>query len=223
MTCIENDIPNVRIIREPPINVNRSVCAQGMAPKINSLISFDDYNLPNVFTNENELCKREDLGMEAFDTPTVYNIECEENRAKIENYILKVINMVDTEAKSHNYQPNDFSFTFPMTQGNLIAPELETKLNDYWINQFPDNDRYMNYAFLHKHQEGQSTDMSESEEASRIVTIRTSKGDGRKAVFVLECTEVARCDQIDLIYESYLHVALTRAKEKIHFGISIKK
>ena len=132
--------------------------------------------------------------------------------------------MVDKEVKSHNYRPNDFLFIFPIMQGNLIAPELETKLNNYWINHFPENDKYMNYAFLHKHQEGQSIDMSESEEASRIVTIRTSKGDGRKVVFVLECTEaslkiVSRCDEIDLIYESYLHVALTRAKEKIYFGI----
>ena len=224
MTCIENDIPNVRIIREPPINVNRRICVQGMAPKINNLISFHDYNLPNISTNENELHEREDLGMEIFDTPIVYNIENEENRNKIENYITKIINMVDTEVKSHKYQPNDFLFIFPMMQGNLIAPELETKLNNYWINQFPDNDKYMNYAFLHKHQEGQSIDMSESEEASRIVTIRTSKGDGRKAVFVLECTEVAlkivsMTDQKDMIYESYLHVALTRAKEKIYFGI----
>ena len=224
MTCIENDIPNIRIIREPPINVNKRICVQGMAPKINNLISFDDYNLPNISTNENELHKREDLGIEVFDTPIVYNIENEENRNNIENYITKIINMVDKEVKSHKYQPNDFLFIFPIMKGNLIAPELETKLNNYWINQFPDNDRYMNYAFLHKHQEGQSIDMSESEEASRIVTIRTSKGDGRKVVFVLECTEVAlkivsRSDQIDLIYESYLHVALTRAKEKIYFGI----
>ena len=39
MTCIENDIPNIRIIREPPINVNRRICVQGMAEKINNMIS----------------------------------------------------------------------------------------------------------------------------------------------------------------------------------------
>jgi hypothetical protein len=224
MTCIENDIPNIRIIREPPINENRRIRVQGMAAKINNLISFDDYNLPNIYSNENELDERHDLCLETFDTPTVYNIEAEDNRNKIEQYITKIIYMVDKEVKSHNYRPNDFLFIFPIMQGNLIAPELETKLNNYWINHFPENDKYMNYAFLHKHQEGQSIDMSESEEASRIVTIRTSKGDGRKVVFVLECTEaslkiVSRCDEIDLIYESYLHVALTRAKEKIYFGI----
>jgi hypothetical protein len=109
-------------------------------------------------------------------------------------------------------------------KNNSIACELETKLNHYWIEKYNDETCYKNYAVLHKHEEGQVINMDASINASRIVSIRTSKGDGRKVVFVIGCTEaslklVGQCEKIDVVYESYLHVALTRSKEKIYFAL----
>jgi len=55
------------------------------------------------------------------------------------------------------------------------------------------------------------------------MSIRTSKGDGREVVFILGATErslkLVSNHTIGLVYESHLHVALTRAKRKIYFGL----
>ena len=110
-----------------------------------------------------------------------------------------------------------------MMKGNVTAVELETKLNEFWIDRDKDNVNYKQYAVLHKHEDGQVIDTSSSKDAARLVTIRTSKGDGRKVVFVIGCTEkalrlVSRCDgKPNINYESYFHVALTRVKEKMYF------
>ena len=51
------------------------------------------------------------------------------------------------------------------------------------------------------------------------MTIHSSKGDGRKVVFILNCTEktlkLFSNNEINLVYESLFHVALTRAEYKI--------
>tara|TARA_B110001450_G_scaffold245711_1_gene259034 strand:- start:72 stop:1580 length:1509 start_codon:yes stop_codon:yes gene_type:complete len=55
------------------------------------------------------------------------------------------------------------------------------------------------------------------------MSIRSSKGDGRKVTFVLGITEeslkIVSNKEKGLVYESYLHVALTRAKNQIYFGL----
>jgi len=110
-------------------------------------------------------------------------------------------------------------------KNNPIATELETKLNEYWINHLSNNDNtYKQYAVLHKHEEGQIIDTTTSKFSSRLMSIRASKGDGREVVFILSCNErmLKLCSkgEINLIYESHLHVALTRAKNKIYFGLN---
>ena len=53
------------------------------------------------------------------------------------------------------------------------------------------------------------------------MSIRASKGDGRKVVFILGCNErsLKLCSKgdINLLYESHFHVALTRSKYKIYY------
>ena len=226
MTCTEDDIPNINIIREIPINVNRRIKVDGMADKTNSLIRFSNHGLtPIIIEKPDELIKRAEPTIEIINTQRIYaGMKDGENKKRVESFVMNIIEKVKHEVKLHNYLPEDFLFIFPIMKNNVIAPELETKLNEYWIEKMPDSEIYKNFAVIHKHEEGQVIDMSLSEHASRIVTIRSSKGDGRKVVFVLDCTEaslklVSRSDDIDLIYESYIHVALTRAKEKIYFGL----
>lgn len=226
MTCIEDSIPNINVIQERAVNTNRRINVDKMADEINNLIKFNKYNLPNININKpNELIKRNDAIIEIINTPVIYaGDNVGENKKNIENYVDLIIEKVNYEREKYNYLPKDFLFVFPIMKSNLIASELETKLNKYWIDIMQDSEEYKNYAILHKHEEGQIIDTSLSDNASRIVSIRTSKGDGRKVVFVLGCTEmslklVSGSDEIDLIYESYLHVALTRAKEKIYFGL----
>jgi ATP-dependent exoDNAse (exonuclease V) beta subunit len=58
----------------------------------------------------------------------------------------------------------------------------------YW-NKKNKNDTFIRYAIFHKSEEGSSIQLSESEEATRLVSIHTSKGDGRNVVFVIGLTE----------------------------------
>lgn len=226
MTCIEANNSTINIISEKPINDNRRIKIDGMTEEINGLINFNEHNLPEISVSSPEkLISNEERPIEIIYTKRILaGVKSDKNKKRINNHIDDIISKVDKEVNLHNYLPEDFLFIFPIMKSNLIAGELETRLNEYWINRKQETERYEQYAVLHKHEEGQVIDTSLSNKASRIVTIRTSKGDGRTVVFVLGCTEqslkiVSRSDNIDLIYESYLHVALTRAKNKIYFAI----
>ena len=162
--------------------------------------------------------------IETVDMPRIYaNDYSKKNQEKLNLFVDTLLQKVDYEVCKHGYIPQDFMFIFPIMKSNLLACELETKLNEYWIEKYHPA-TYTQYAILHRHEEGQVIDMTSSNKATRIVSIRTSKGDGRKVVFVLGCTEkslkqVSREKQKGIVYESYLHVALTRAKEKVYFGL----
>jgi hypothetical protein len=81
------------------------------------------------------------------------------------------------------------------------------------------NEDYNKYAVFHKSEEGSSIDLSESDYATRIVSCHASKGDGRKIVFTIGFNErgIKKFSQTsnNLVYDSLLHVAITRMKEKL--------
>lgn len=232
ITKTKDEIPNIHIIRETPINNNRRICVKYMTEKLNELIHFEDFSMiPISIDNERQntlldhgkavvevIEQEEDLLKPTHDDKQIL---------KIDWFIDSIIEIVDKEVKKHNYKPEDFLFVFPIMKNNIVAGELETKLNEYWIEKLSTNEEeeYNKYAVLHRHQEGKVIDMTLSEKASRIVSIKSSKGDGRKVVFVLSCTEMVlksltHNHEIDLLYESYFHVAMTRAKNKIYFGLT---
>ena len=223
----QKEIPNIHIIRDKPINENRRIKIKNMSDKINKLINFSLYNLPNIkIPFNNKLNESTSLSpIETIHEPVIYaSVNTDENRNNINNYINLILEKVNFEVKTNKYKPNDFLFIFPIMKGNLLAYELETKLNEYWINEENDKENYNQYAIIHKHEDGQVIDTSSSINSSRLVSIKTSKGDGRSVVFVLGCNEntlkiVSKSDNVNIIFESYLHVALTRAKNKIYFGV----
>ena len=229
MTKTNEPIPNIHIIKETPINNNRRIDVEYMTDKLNTLVHFDKFNMLPISIDSkrnNPLLEHGENVIETIDMPVVYNDITYENTNKMEKFIDHIIEKVEYEVQLNDYQPEDFLFIFPFMKGTPIPGELETRLNEYWIDKFPENkDEYIKYTVLHKHEEGKVIDMSISKKASRIVTIKSSKGDGRKVVFVLSCTEkalniVSQCDEIDLMYESYFHVAMTRAKNKVYFGLT---
>ena len=111
-------------------------------------------------------------------------------------------------------------------------------LQSYWLKKFNDENyvasvknkfwneynhtKYTQYVHLHRHTEGQVINTKDSINTTRIMSIRTSKGDGRPVVFILGTTEkslkIVSNNEIGLLYESHLHVS-TRAKNKIYFGL----
>ena len=229
--------PDIVYIKSEPINSNRRIKVTGMLETINYLVPFDKYNLPAIcIEDEDSLMVPRDPSFEIIKAPI---IRPETPEHEIEIFIDTLLEKIAYEVDTNGYLPEDFMFIFPIMNRNLLAGELETRLNEYWISKFEqtsykdaitdpywksyDHDEYTTYAFIHKHEDGTVIDLSDSERASRLVTIKTSKGDGRKVVFVLNCTEyvlkIFTNQEINILYESYLHVALTRAKHKVYFGL----
>lgn len=219
MTYTEKE-NNINLIYEEPFNINRRIKVTNMAEKINDIVNFDSYKLPKITVEEN--LKNVDNPFEIINQQIIYANDTDKN--KIDYFVDKLIyNYLDREVLNNNYLPEDFLFIFPIMKNNNLACELETKLNEYWVNKFNDN-IYKQYAVLHKHEEGQVIDTTKSINSTRIMSIRSSKGDGRKVIFILNCTEQSlkklTKNEKNLIYESYLHVALTRSKNKIYFGLT---
>ena len=216
VTLIGSNIPNILIKREKAININRRIKNSTMHSKINNLVPFTQFNLPEISLPEDYI-KNTSENEESLQIIHLYGEK--EDYDKLPDHI---ITLVTEEVNRHGYLPEDFLFIWPIMKDNIQAAELETKLNVFWHERYNTTDKYMNYAILHKHQEGQVIDTKLSEKASRLVSIKTSKGDGRKVVFVLDCTEknikILAKDSA-LIFESYFHVSLTRSKNKVYFAL----
>lgn len=229
------ELPNIDVVVDTPKNDNRRIQVAGMHDVINRVIRFDKYALPEI-----SLSSADKLLPTTFDHQPPVEIIYTPKRNDDETYINLIMNKVRYEVTTHQYTPEDFLFIFPMMKGNSLVGELESRLNEFWITAFQDpsyaasvnssywkeydHTTYTQYAYLHKHEEGTVINLSDSEHLSRLVTIKTSKGDGRNVVFVIDCTESAlMCmtnQERNLVYESYLHVALTRAKRKLYVTLS---
>ena len=234
---INEGLPNIELIKPEPRNNNRRIKVSGMHKEINNLTNFNEYNLPSIECDESEL---EDVSydvLEIIESPAIYANDT--NNKKVNLYVDIILKKVKYEVETNNYMPEDFMFIFPIMKNNVIARELHTKLSKFWIEKFKDDgykkrikskywreydhNEYTQYVYLHKHQPGQVINTKDSVNASRIMSIRTSKGDGRNVVFGLGITEqsLKKCSggENNLMYESHLHVGLTRAKRKIYFGL----
>jgi hypothetical protein len=201
-------------------NINRRIKVNGLSEKINSIINFKQYNLPQINIDKNTKLKECKNHFTIIDEPVIYAGDTD--KTKITNYVNRIINLVKKEVDKNNYNPNNFMFIFPIMKKNVIAVELESQLNEFWIER-TNNEEYKQYAYLHKHEEGSVINTNDSDYSSRIMSFQTSKGDGREVVFILRCNEkslkVVSDGEIELLYESNLHVALTRAKKSIYFGL----
>jgi hypothetical protein len=234
LTSIKEGLPNINVNIIEEKNLNRRIKVDRMCKEINRIINFNQYELLEISCENKNLKKIEYQPIEIIDSPIIYAYDSDDN--KINDYVNKIINLVNNEVELNNYYPENFMFIFPIMKSNIIANELETKLQEFWINKFKimktvtneywknyDHKQYTQYVYLHKHTEGQCINTKDSIKATRIMSIRTSKGDGREVVFILGTTEkslrLVSNNNINLVYESHLHVALTRAKKKIYFGL----
>lgn len=222
LTCIEPDNTNINILRDEDKNLNRRIKVKHMAPRINKLINFDSFRVPQIETIESDLKDEGEIVIEILNLKIYSN---EKNQKKVENQVSLILKKFKKEMYENNRKPEDFLLIFPILKGNVLARELETKINDLWLQFYSDrdDDNEYPYCILHRSEDGQTIDTSISKKSTRIMSIKSSKGDGRAVVFVLGCTEnslkLVSNHERNLMYESHLHVALTRAKEKIYFGL----
>ena len=185
---------------------------------VNFMIPFKDYNLPEITLVD----EKNDTNIEPIIIFEGKNGSSTEK--KDDNPINKEIDIImkyyEYEVTNFNRAPQDFLIVTPFTQHNTLVDALQLSIQLFWKEKYEEEDDYKRYAIFHKSEEGSSINLEESTNATRIVSIHSSKGDGRPIVFAIGLTECGlnrfsgTCDS--LIFHSLCHVAITRMKEKLY-------
>lgn len=232
-------MPLIKIIKTDISNNVRRFSDPKLIDFVNSIVPFSKYELP-IMTAAVPVEAKEGA-LTIFSAKTVYANESVESVNVIEA-IDDIMKLFSNEVETNKLFPEDFLFVTPFTKKNPIMEGLQIALNSYWMDIMQNNTDYINkakskneywnkinankytrYAIFHKSEEGSSINLGESERATRMVSIHSSKGDGRKIVFVIGVTQSAlqQFSQVadNLIYNSLLHVAITRQKERLYFRL----
>lgn len=139
---------------------------------------------------------------------------------KISQYTQDIIKTHVKPLADKGYEPEDFMFILPYIKKNKLGHELSTCLQNFWQTQ--KGQEKILYQEFHKGEEGQPIDLDTSEKLTRIQSIHSSKGTGRKVVFLLgfcqKYLEYYRCKPGDIKYESLFHIAMTRSKEYLYIS-----
>jgi len=226
-SIVQEGLPNITIDIKPPTNINRRIKVKNMRTGINNLINFQKYDLPPIKCDK-KIVKEPNtepiyIMNDLDELKTIYPDDKDKN--KISEYCNKIMKYYENEVNKNNYLPKDFLIIFPVMKSNVIAPELEIKIQEFWINRNKEHikDEYIRYVYLHKHEAGTVINTNDSINATRIMSIRASKGDGRNVVFILQVNEkslkLVSNKETELVYESHLHVAFTRAKKQIYYQL----
>lgn len=239
----ENELPNIVIKKnDKGKNHVRRFHNHKLQEFVNNTVDFKKFKLPAI----EKICdtpdckyKHEDKNcVQIFSTQPTYSIGYKNLNKTVDT----IINYMNDEVEQYNYVPSNFMFIFPMIKNNPLANMLESRIQKFWIEKFADDEyrdlvlnsnttlqnkisniSYNKYVFLHKSEEGKSINLEESEHATRILSIHASKGSGREVVFLCNLSESAlqkfSKKTGNLVYESLLHVALTRQKKSLYIAL----
>lgn len=175
------------------------------------------------------------------------------NEEYVNNNIARdIINKMMNEVDKHCYVPNNFLIIFPIVKNNIFAEQLQEyiinawaekfqdksyikklrKINlshynynnvQYWINYIDSGKKGIKYAELHRSNEGESIKLDTSNNIVRMVSIHTSKGDGREVVFGIGMSDkkfnLFNGGKPGLIPDSLFHVTLTRHKHSLYYYV----
>lgn len=217
--------PDIRIVKHAPTNVCRRFTCPDLVRVVNTAIRFDDFGLPAV-TPYAHRAGSEGKSAEAF---FLRNATFTDRTEYVEQNLEKIMMLYRREVEERGRRPEDFLIITPLTKAGRdpLIPELEREINEYWLNRLAVDDRYQRFAVFHKSEEGSAINLAESVNATRMVSIHASKGDGRPVVFLVGVSEGVLRDCFcggrggsDLQYESLLHVALTRMKEQLYVALT---
>ena len=215
---------SINVYNETASNVCRRFTHPHLIDFVNHMTPFEKYDLP--ITTPYITC--EDTHQVVF--PILAKKDGDDI---IEDTVNKIMHDFKKEVREHHYCPENFLFVFPVVSCNPLANMLEIAINEFWIDQIKNpyyktipywknhnTDEYYRYSVFHKSQEGTSINLDESAHATRMVSIHSSKGDGREVVFVVGVTDykLKKFSGISdtLKYDSLLYVALTRMKNTLY-------
>lgn len=222
-TMLTNDLP-VHTERCEPINKCRRFSHPSLVRFVNRMVPFRRFGLPEIDC-EGTLHQNNDnvetSPLKVFTGKVVYAKDTD--KFKIQEEVQEIMNHYKDEVETYNRQPNDFLIVTLFVHNNPLMEALNIHIRDYWESRNSNEHTYSMYSFFHKSEEGTSIDLSESDDLTRMVSAHSSKGDGRKVVFVIGLTEKGlkrfSGDTGNLVYESLLHVMLTRMKEKLYIRL----
>jgi hypothetical protein len=192
---------------EPAVNICRRFSHPKLVDFVNYMTPYFKYKLP-VLTS---------YLMNVYDNPLT--IIFENIKINMEERIDEIMNYYKKEVDENNYLPKDFLVVTPFVSNNPFISCLNSAINEFWIQKYQ-LETYEIYSVFHKSEIGSSINLDESKETTRIVSIHSSKGDGRNCVFVIGLHETSLKTfsglRDTLIYDSLLHVAITRMKKKLY-------
>ena len=179
---------------------------------VNNVIDFRKYRLPPI----EAICNKPGC---VHDTEIPYHIfQTQDYDYTSDN----VLNYMKKEIELHNYLPHNFLIIFPILKNNVLADVLRSKIQRFWEHRLKENENKV-HVFLHRSIEGETIQLKDSEKATRILSIHTSKGNGCEVVFLMGMTERAlnifSKGTGNLVYDSLLHVAITRQKKSLYIGL----
>ena len=220
---LENEFVNINKIIYPFTNICRRFTNQDLIEFVNTIIPFEKNNLNKIQSFQNEVNNQNTSNVSPviiFEGCPIYDRD--KNDFKINEEVEKIMFHYEKEVIENKCVPEDFLIVTPFTNTNPLVDALQLSINMFWKIR-TNTDKFHRYAIFHKSEIGNSINLTESEKSTRIVSIHSSKGDGRKIVFVIGLTEssLKRFSGIsnNLIYDSLFHVALTRMKEKIYIRL----
>ena len=177
---------------------------------VNKIINFRKYGLPSI----EAICNKPGC---VHDTNIPYHL------FKNDDYDItsdKIIEYMKIEIERHGYSPHNFLIIFPILKKNVLAEVLRSKIQRFWENHLKTKEQHI---FLHRSVEGETIQLKDSEKATRILSIHTSKGNGCEVVFLLGLSErilrIFSKGTGNLVYDSLLHVAITRQKRTLYIGL----
>lgn len=249
--------PPIHIERTKGKNIVRRFQNKQFINFVNNIIDFEKFNLePIEGICGKKTCTidhdNKEKPWEIFDLPNIdyrrdhTNEDIFKNEDETNRAVDHITGYLDEEISKHHYLPKHFLFIFPFLKKNEFANRLESKLEEYWVKKFNQDGyftdvvmkdefwkeeynrtKYIQYVYLHKSDEGQSINLEESKNATRILSIHASKGMTCTVVFLLGISEETLhffTNKTDgLQYTSLLHVALTRQELKLYIGLDTKR
>ena len=184
----------MKIIVEKGKNHVRRFHNNGLGTFVNSIIDFEKYGLEQITA----ICEDNSCGYPH-----------EEDKQPC---VFISMNMGDEDK-------NIETIIFPVLKSNTFAQGLQNEIENYWNEKLGEIEN--TYCYLHTSEEGSAIDLNESKDSTIIISIHTSKGQGRKVVFFLELSEKNLNvfeETNSLKFDSLMHVGITRQKLKLYIG-----
>lgn len=230
----------IQTIKGDKTNIVRRFSDPQLIDFVNKMIQFERYGLPQMIPSESTASNPKSL--KVFSGTPIHYILHHENHEAFTAEVNKIVDLFRNEIRVNSRVPEDFMIVTPFTAKNPLCDSVQLAINlmwkdlmtndkeyianvknkhEYWATVSPS--KYTRFVIFHKSQDGKTINLDESKHATQILSIQSSKGNGRKVVFVVGVSESALrvFSKItgNIVYESLLHVAITRQKEILYFRL----